>query len=205
MVRRRKGLSAEDRELWDRVKRSATPLRSTKTKPGTTDVKPATPPEKRPVGPEATETRPIRAFHIGEAAPAPSAPQPRHDLSDRIAQAPIRMKQTAHRRMIRGKLKPEARIDLHGMTLSEAHPVLVDFVIDAHARGLRLLLVITGKGRSGKGEDHGPIPIRRGVLKQQVPGWLTAPPLGPLVLEIREAHQRHGGGGAYYVYLRRSR
>jgi DNA-nicking Smr family endonuclease len=115
------------------------------------------------------------------------------------------MKQTAHRRMIRGKMKPEARIDLHGMTLSEAHPALVDFVIDAHARGLRLLLVITGKGRGGDREDHGPIPIRRGVLKQQVPGWLTAPPLGPLVLEIREAHQRHGGGGAYYVYLRRPR
>jgi hypothetical protein len=70
---------------------------------------------------------------------------------------------------------------------------------------LRLLLVITGKGRGGDREDYGPIPIRRGVLKQQVPGWLTAPPLGPLVLEIREAHQRHGGGGAYYVYLRRPR
>jgi DNA-nicking Smr family endonuclease len=88
------------------------------------------------------------------------------------------MKQTAHRRMIRGKMKPEARIDLHGMTLSEAHPALVDFVVDAHAQGLRLLLVITGKGRGGDREDHGPIPIRRGVLKQQVPGWLTAPPLG---------------------------
>ncbi|MFW5655927.1 MAG: Smr/MutS family protein, partial [Roseicyclus sp.] len=49
------------------------------------------------------------------------------------------------------------------------------------------------------------IPIRRGVLKQQVPGWLTAPPLGALVLEVREAHQRHGGGGAYYVYLKRRR
>jgi DNA-nicking Smr family endonuclease len=126
-------------------------------------------------------------------------------MSDRVAQAPIRMKQTAHRRMIRGKMKPEARIDLHGMTLSEAHPALVDFVIGAHARGLRLLLVITGKGRGGDREDDGPIPIRRGVLKQQVPGWLTAPPLGALVLEIREAHPRHGGGGAYYVYLRRSR
>jgi DNA-nicking Smr family endonuclease len=76
-----------------------------------------------------------KTFRIGESASAPSAPQPRHDVSDRVAQAPIRMKQTAHRRMIRGKMKPEARIDLHGMTLSEAHPALVDFVIGAHARG----------------------------------------------------------------------
>jgi hypothetical protein len=97
-------------------------------------------------------SRPIKTFRIGESASAPASPQPRHDPSDRIAQAPIRMKQTAHRRMIRGKMKPEARIDLHGMTLSEAHPTLIGFVIDAHARGLRLLLVITGKGaRRGPG------------------------------------------------------
>jgi DNA-nicking Smr family endonuclease len=203
MARRKKGLTPEDRELWERVKRTATPLAALETREaGRTPVSEAAKTQDVSTTPGA---RPIKTFRIGESASAPASPQPRHDPSDRIAQAPIRMKQTAHRRMIRGKMKPEARIDLHGMTLSEAHPALVGFVIDAHARGLRLLLVITGKGRGGDREDHGPIPIRRGVLKQQVPGWLTAPPLGPLVLEIREAHQRHGGGGAYYVYLRRPR
>jgi DNA-nicking Smr family endonuclease len=203
MARRKKGLTPEDRELWERVKRTATPLPPSKLeKQGATQVSEAAKTQDVLTTPGA---RPIKTFRIGESASAPASPQPRHDPSDRIAQAPIRMKQTAHRRMIRGKMKPEARIDLHGMTLSEAHPALIGFVIDAHARGLRLLLVITGKGRGGDREDHGPIPIRRGVLKQQVPGWLTAPPLGPLVLEIREAHQRHGGGGAYYVYLRRPR
>lgn len=203
MARRKKGLSAEDRELWDRVKRTTTPLTPSKLEKKGRTFEPELTLKKA----EATPPTPkeIKPFRIGEAASAPSTPQPRHDVSDRVAQAPIRMKQTAHRRMIRGKMKPEARIDLHGMTLSEAHPMLVDFVTSAHARGLRLLLVITGKGRGSDREDHGPIPIRRGVLKQQVPGWLTAPPLGPLVLEIREAHQKHGGGGAYYVYLRRSR
>jgi DNA-nicking Smr family endonuclease len=205
MRRRKKGLSAEDRELWDRVKRSTSPLARSGPKAGAEDPIEAPPAVSKrrkgdPVAPES-----IRPFQIGDAVSAPSAPQPRHDVSDRVAQAPIRMKQTAHRRMIRGKMKPEARIDLHGMTLSQAHPALVDFVIGAHARDLRLLLVITGKGRGGDREDDGPIPIRRGVLKQQVPGWLTAPPLGALVLEIREAHPRHGGGGAFYVYLRRSR
>ena len=203
MARRKKGLSAEDRELWDRVKRTTTPLTPSKLEKTARTFEPELTLKKAEATPPAPKE--IKPFRIGEAASAPSTPQPRHDVSDRVAQAPIRMKQTAHRRMIRGKLKPEARIDLHGMTLSEAHPMLVDFVTSAHARGLRLLLVITGKGRGGDREDHGPIPIRRGVLKQQVPGWLTAPPLGPLVLEIREAHQKHGGGGAYYVYLRRSR
>jgi DNA-nicking Smr family endonuclease len=204
MTRKRKRLTSEDKELWERVKRTATPLspESTRIDPVERRGAAAGSDAKKPV---ETPTAPLNAFRIGEASRAPSAPQPRHDLSDRLAQAPIRMKQTAHRRMIRGKLKPEARLDLHGMTLSDAHPTLVHFVMSAHARGLRLLLVITGKGRGGDREDHGPIPIRRGVLKQQVPGWLTAPPLGSLVLEIREAHQRHGGGGAYYVYLRRPR
>lgn len=105
--------------------------------------------------------------------------------------------------MQRGKLKPEARIDLHGMTLAAAHPALTNFILDGHHRGLRLLLVITGKGQGGAREDDGPIPIRRGVLRQQVPGWLTAPPLGAVVLDVRPAHQRHGGEGAYYVYLKR--
>lgn len=107
--------------------------------------------------------------------------------------------------MQRGKLKPEARIDLHGMTLADAHPALTDFVLRAHDRGLRLLLVITGKGQGGDRRDDGPIPIRRGVLRQQVPGWLVAPPLGAVVLDVRPAHHRHGGEGAYYVYLKKRR
>ncbi|MCG6901727.1 MAG: Smr/MutS family protein, partial [Rhodobacter sp.] len=63
--------------------------------------------------------------------------------------------------------------------------------------------VITGKGRD-KDQD-GPIPVRRGVLKHQVPHWLTTPPLNLMVLQISEAHLKHGGTGAYYVYLKRRR
>ena len=63
------------------------------------------------------------------------------------------------------------------------------------------MLVITGKGKQGP--DFGPIPQRYGVLKHQVPQWLHMPPLGPCILQITEAHLKHGGAGAYYVYLRR--
>lgn len=106
-------------------------------------------------------------------------------------------------RMSRGKLEPEARIDLHGMTLAQAHGVLNSFILRAQASGLRLVLVITGKGKTVA--DDGPIPRRPGALKHDVPHWLRMAPLGPAVLEIREAHARHGGSGAYYVYLRRPR
>ena len=106
-------------------------------------------------------------------------------------------------RMKRGKMRPEAKLDLHGQTLASAHPRLIGFIQDAHASGKRLVLVVTGKGKSK--QDEGPIPIRRGVLKHQVPAWLAQPPLGAIVLQVTEAHQSHGGGGAYYVYLRRTR
>lgn len=106
-------------------------------------------------------------------------------------------------RMSRGRLAPEARIDLHGMTLAEAHPELIRFILNAHSQGLRLVLVITGKGRSGV--EGGLFPQRPGVLRRQVPDWLRAPPLAPVVLQVAEAHLRHGGEGALYVYLGRQR
>jgi DNA-nicking Smr family endonuclease len=109
----------------------------------------------------------------------------------------------AHARMTRGKLVPEARIDLHGLTLAEAHPDLIRFILNAQSAGCRLVLVITGKGKQKP--DHGPIPQRIGILRHQVPLWLRQMPLGPAVLQITEAHLKHGGSGAFYVYLRRTR
>ncbi|HKL64840.1 MAG TPA: Smr/MutS family protein, partial [Roseovarius sp.] len=77
------------------------------------------------------------------------------------------------------------------------------FMLRAHGADKRLVLVVTGKGKDR--DDGGPIPVRNGVLRHNVPQWLRAAPLGPLVLQVTEAHARHGGGGAYYVYLRRRR
>jgi DNA-nicking Smr family endonuclease len=115
-----------------------------------------------------------------------------------------RMDAKTFRRLKRGRHRPEAKLDLHGMTLAEGEGALRRFVTDAAARGLRLLLVVTGKGRTAPGfRDDDPVPVRRGALRQQVPVWLARPPLGPLVLEVTQAHASHGGGGAYYVYLRR--
>ena len=107
----------------------------------------------------------------------------------------------AFRKLQKGQSKPEARLDLHGMTVSAAHDALITFVLSAHASGKRLVLVITGKGR--RSHDHGPIPTPVGVLRHQVPQWLGSAPLAPFVLQVSQAHQRHGGGGALYVYLRR--
>ena len=124
-------------------------------------------------------------------------------LPDQIARSPVQMDKKTFGRMNKGRLQPEARLDLHGMTLDRAHPALVRFVLSNHASGKRLVLVITGKGKAR--DDGGPIPVRFGVLRHQVPQWLAMPPLSGAVLQITQAHQKHGGSGAYYVYLRRQR
>ena len=85
----------------------------------------------------------------------------------------------------------------------QAHPALIEFVLRAHSDGARLILVITGKGKMRADTD--PIPVRTGIIKHQVQLWLRAAPLKAAVLQVSEAHVRHGGSGAYYVYLRRQR
>lgn len=124
-------------------------------------------------------------------------------LPDRLNAAPVQMDRKTFGKMTRGKLKPEGRIDLHGMTLDRAHGALTRFIMSSHAGGRRLVLVITGKGKNR--DEGGPIPVRFGVLRHQVPLWLSAPPLSGVVMQVTPAHVSHGGGGAYYVYLRRKR
>lgn len=184
----RRGLRPEEEALWREVTKSLRPLpRKALTLP---QMAPALPAEK----PQAL---PLPPFQIGAAAPVSPGP----DWALTPPPVSVRMDAKAYGRMLRGKTAPEARIDLHGMTLAEAHPALISFVLGAAGRGQRLLLVITGKGRPGR--DEGPIPLRQGALRQALPGWLHAPPLGPLVLQMAEAHGRHGGGGAFYLYLKR--
>ncbi|MDH3262647.1 MAG: Smr/MutS family protein [Paracoccaceae bacterium] len=196
MARKRRGLQPEEAALWDRVAGTARPLHPAR-KPAANakaEAPSAHPPVPRPA--------PVPRFRLGEAAPEDG---PRHliqpGLSERLAGEPVRMDRKAFGRMTRGRLKPEAKIDLHGMTLAEAHPALVRFVLGAHSQGKRLVLVVTGKGRDR--DEGGPIPAPRGILRHQVPLWLSQPPLAGLVLQLTEAHQRHGGSGAYYLYLRR--
>ncbi len=185
-MRKPRNLSPEERALWQRVASQTERLGPVRREeaPKTPLAKPVSKP------PQSVS---IPTFRIGakatNTAPAPSA-RPAH----------IAMDHKAFRKMKSGKLPPEARLDLHGMTLDQAHPRLHRFIEASAGRGLRLVLVITGKGRVGG--DDSPIPTRPGVLRRQVPHWLRAM---PAVLQISEASRNHGGEGALYVYLRRRR
>ena len=197
MSRRR--VRPEELELWREVARSTDRL-------GRRDhFAPIGPAPQRPdVAPATAPPEPLPKFTIGQRAKPPrTATVPPGTTSQKLSADALRMDKKAHTRLKRGKLAPEARIDLHGMTLDQAHPTLTRFILTQQTRGARLVLVITGKGQ--REDPYAPMPHRRGVLKQQVPMWLRMAPVAQAVLQVSEAHIRHGGAGAYYVYLRRSR
>jgi DNA-nicking Smr family endonuclease len=194
---RRRTIHPEEQALWQTVARTARPLRPTRAVSGADLIAPQ---EKTPAAAPTPEFA-VPLFRLGEKVRGSTAPRAPGSYADGSAKPPLRMDAKAFGKMTRGKLAPESRIDLHGMTLAEAHPALVSFVLSAFGAGQRLVLVITGKGKAK--DDSGPIPQRTGILRHQVPQWLRIAPLGPVVLQVSEAHLRHGGSGALYVYLRR--
>lgn len=205
MARRPRHLSKEDRRLWDSVASTIRPRSARDELAGVLNSSTSLPPEPS-AEPDASEalppsTRPPR-FRIGERS---AAPPPGHDLAasltERFAAEPLDRR--TGRRLRKGGTKPQGRIDLHGMTQARAHPALVGFLLDAYRRDLRLVLVITGKGKER--DEGGPLPVPVGVLRHQVPHWLGQPPLRDIVLRIAPAQRQHGGEGAYYVFLRRAR
>lgn len=126
------------------------------------------------------------------AKPAPTLP------STPAATAPDA---SSHRKVRRGKLDIEARIDLHGMRQPEAETALAGFLARCRSAGMRCVLVVTGKGRPvDPGEDF--ITPQAGVIRRRLPEWLAGPHLRPHVAGVAAAHPRHGGAGASYVLLK---
>ena len=173
---KRRGLSPDERVLWSAVTRSIAPMRAGAAAPEEDAVEAVRPAAPKPA------TAPLARPPAQEPMPPPLSPLGRRMRS----------------RVARGKEDIDGRLDLHGLTQSEAHAALLRFLRQASGRGARLVLVITGKGaRGGEGE--------RGVLRRQVPQWLRLPEFRALVIGFEQAHVAHGGEGALYVRVRRSR
>jgi len=178
---RRRSLSDEEHALWSGVARSITPLprvrKATEAEAGS-DLRRQ---EERVVPSLPTRGVPPKKNAL-QVKPPPLAPLER------------RFKQ----RVASGRRQIDARIDLHGLTQKEAHAALLQFLRGAQGDGAAIALVITGKGTgtaAGPGE--------RGVLKRQVPMWLSLPEFRQFVVGFDDAHIGHGGRGALYVRLRR--
>lgn len=185
---------ADELSLWNRVNEKTDVFERQRGLPD--------PAPKKRAEPKARPTFPT-SVRSGTAGRPSTQVQRAPSLAEEFAAAPPVMDRKLFTKLRRGTLKPEGKIDLHGMTVDRAHLALSRFILSAHVSGKRLVLVVTGKGKAR--DDGGPIPVRLGVLRHQVPQWLSLPPLSGAVMQVTPAHQRHGGTGAYYVYLRRAR
>jgi len=180
---RRRALSEDERALWDLVAKQVKPLRKPRVAKTQSAKRPEGSPNPAPVAKQPMSPRPLAP------PPAPRVAKPAVPPL-----APLGKRERA--RLSRGRSEIEARLDLHGMTQMRAHRALSGFLQRAHHDGLTFVLVITGKGRSG-GES--------GVLRRQVPEWLSLPEFRAFVVGFEEAHIGHGGEGALYVRIRRAR
>ncbi len=178
----RRQLTTDEEHLWSLVMRTVRPLRHAKKVAADARHKAGIREGTRPVQSRTTVEANVAASHRRTAA----AP----------ALSPI-MRKEMHK-LARGNATIDARIDLHGMTQAEAHSALQRLLHRSQANGAKFVLVITGKGEpnSLRGE--------RGILRRQVPMWLTLPEFRRYVLGFDVAHAGHGGGGALYVRLRKA-
>lgn len=164
-------LSTEERRLWSRVARTVRPApgRMFEAEADETEVKSAGGPM---IAPQVERVGEKRTTH---------RPGPPEDLS-------------GQRRIRRGQMEIQARLDLHGHTQDTAHRELVDFLLHEADMGARCVLVITGKGRMGAG-----------VLRSRLSDWIGDPALRAIIAGHAKAHPRHGGEGATYIFLRTPR
>ncbi|MCO6187996.1 Smr/MutS family protein [Rhizobium sp. L1K21] len=178
----KKGMSHEDRILWGKVARSVRALPGRMERLGEFEEL---------LNGEAPETPVAKRRGLDTSASEVEAlPSTRQQPSG--THHPI--EKPVKRKISKGRLALEARIDLHGLVQSEAHALLHSFIVHAHERGMRHVLVITGKGSSLGSE---------GALKRAVPLWFSKPEFRFLISGYEQAARNHGGEGALYVRLKR--
>jgi len=194
--RRRRVLTAEEARLWSTVVRKIKPIAESPADSGAIVVagqKPAaqSTEKKKP-------TKPVKSLSPEKLAPPllPSAP-----VAKKAPQVPFApLERQLRRGLSRGSSSVDATIDLHGMRQAEAHERLRSFILKAQRDGLKVVLVVTGKGNLA---DHDPSFDQRGVLRRNLPLWLRMPDLRPAIIGFEEASRQHGGSGAFYVRIRK--
>lgn len=171
MSKKRRDLTSEEKSLWRRVAATVKPRRPTAIE----EI------------PEPEAPAPRVGVRVAAAAPAP-----RSKLTAAKNSPPA--DRGAEKRVRRGKLEIGGTLDLHGYHQDSGRNAVVRFLMAAHRRGDRTVIVVTGVGRSGQG-----------VLRQRLPEWLAEREVKPIVAGFAQAHRTHGGAGAYYVFLKTRR
>jgi DNA-nicking Smr family endonuclease len=176
--------------------------------------------KNRPRTPNATEQQlwetatkgitPITARTVAKITPQPTGKRerPKGDTTGRIILETLKpittpkprdpssyqLDNTLNRKLVQGDLPIDGKIDLHGLTLHQAHARFMAFFHQKQKAGARLLLIVTGKGPSGEG-----------VIRKNLPLWCDDHTTSPHILKTTAAAAHHGGSGATYILLRRSR
>ena len=183
MPRRR--LSQSELKVWRKIAGTVTPLEP-KTKSKTVKKEESLPDllsDKHHM--DAPVSRGSRKLTPPRVVPKPSGPETKKQTGPAADRA-------GERRVRRGRVEIEGSLDLHGYTQDSAHMALQAFVAFHRAQGARCVLVITGKGKAGQG-----------VIRKHFLDWLNSPDVRAHVSSYAQAHQKHGGGGAFYVFLKR--
>ena len=176
-------LTPEDAALFRSVMKAATPISPDRVAPLAETGEPV--PEVKKV---------LRARPLPTAPAVSPAPRSTTILPELRAGVPVSVDARTMDRLRRGQLRPQARLDLHGMTQDRALEALRGFILDARRADKRCVIVITGKGGVSTGG---------GVLRRETPRWLNLPPIRAAVLGYAEAQPKDGGSGAIYVLLKR--
>nr|WP_280638923.1 Smr/MutS family protein [Sphingomicrobium aestuariivivum] len=180
--------------MWAKVVATVEPLSREPRKAAASDPaqKPNRPPPPPRMPPKSERQRARAAAAVRREPPL-------------VVPPPVRTHQDAtldggwDKRLRQGKAAPDRVIDLHGHTLDHAWHAIDRGIEQAIRAGDRLVLLITG--HAPKGEP----PIARGKIRAAVEGWLSASRHADAIAAVRAASPRHGGRGALYLVLRRSR
>jgi DNA-nicking Smr family endonuclease len=180
----RRRLSTAELELWLDATQSVDPKTKTRSPPA-----PAAKIDSE-LHPRETARRPPKGPELAGASKQapPKLPPPLAPIERRLRQ-----------KLSRGRVAPDAEIDLHGMHLREAFSALRAFLSHAQNDGARLVLVVTGKGKRAASADFTP-----GILRKSVPNWLRGAEFHTIVLGFEQAARPHGGSGALYVRLKKA-
>lgn len=182
---KRKSLSHSDQRIWDHVRASIKPIEG-RLAPSTDELDAWLE--------ENTETKGGAHYY--------DPPKPDNAPLKKIEPVfgAVGMMRSKRRALTRGQLEPTARIDLHGDRLEVARDRFERFVKTSAQDRHKLVLVVTGKGGQVRQSDFG-VQVS-GVIKRAFPEWVSASEMSKLIAHYCPSHKKHGGDGAFYIFIR---
>tara|TARA_R110002072_G_scaffold25998_1_gene86538 strand:- start:234 stop:806 length:573 start_codon:yes stop_codon:yes gene_type:complete len=185
---RKRSLRPEEKAIWRKIAQSTRPIAPDRMDK-LDDPEPIEPPLEKPSPDKKLSLKHSHFPHPHNKPKLPALPVDRG----------------GEKRVRKGRLEIDGRIDLHGLTQDIALRTLRNFLAMAYRDGYKTVLVITGKGFKARERESEPWDNHEepGVLRRKLPEWLGNPEFRQWVSGYAAAHLRHGGGGAFYVTMRR--